>query len=437
MRKSLLVGLTAAAAILLTASPVLAVTPEGESVTSAASKARRAADWRQFRGGAEHRGVNAYETELSTTSVGGVDLQFVTGQGFNSSPAVANGVMYIANGGLHAYPADCATDGSVCSELWTGNSGFANWSSPAVGGGAVYVSGANGLSAYRVGCRNDGGECAHMWRDAGAAAHFTSPTFSAGVVYSVTDAGWLNAYDARVCNDAGGSCLPTWTADLGGLVQSSPAVADGIVYVGTADGHLHAYRADCATGGAKCDPIWTADLNGFTVSSPAVGGGVVYMATHGGDLFAFPTSCRTTGPECDPLWTAVLPRIIHTSVAVTDTAVYVGANKRLYAFAVGCASDGQRCDPLWKSTRVVGGVGELASSPAVANGVVYIGTQARSQSNGRLVAFPAECGVGGATCHRLWRSPLLDGIVNSSPAVAHGMVFVSSNSGQTFAFGLN
>ncbi|HYI23619.1 MAG TPA: PQQ-binding-like beta-propeller repeat protein [Candidatus Limnocylindrales bacterium] len=433
MRKSLAVLLAAASVILLSASAVGAREPEAEEVT-ATSNASRDADWRQFRGGAAHRGVNRYETQLSTTTVGGMELQFVTNQGFNSSPAIANGVMYVSNGGLHAYPADCGTGGATCSPLWRGNSGGANWSSPAIGDGAVYISGDAGLSAYRVGCRSDGGVCSPLWRDSSAQAHFTSPTYADGDVYLGTNNGWLQVYNAKACNDAGGSCSPKWKAHVSsGLAQSSPAVADGIVYIGGDDGFLNAFKVDCATGGATCDPIWRGNIHGDTVASPAVGGGVVYIGTHSGQLFAFPTSCRTTGPDCDPLWTATFPGILHQSVAVTDTAVYVGAHRRLYAFAVGCGSNGEQCDPMWKSPKLTGG-SNLASSPAVANGVVYIGTQAMSHTNGRLLAFPAECD--GPICYRLWRSPLLGGLVNSSPAVAHGMVYVSSNGGQTFAFGL-
>ena len=33
-----------------------------------------------------------------------------------------------------------------------------------------------------------------------------------------------------------------------------------------------------------------------------------------------------------------------------------------------------------------------------------------------------------------WRSPATGGLVYASPAVSHGLVFVSSNSGRTYAF---
>ncbi len=122
---------------------------------------------------------------------------------------------------------------------------------------------------------------------------------------------------------------------------------------------------------------------------------------------------------------------IHSSPAVTDTTVYIGAGQRLVALAVGCATDGRECAPIWQS-RSIGYY--IASSPAVANGVVYVGAQNLNQSNGRLFAFAAHCGS--AICGRIWRSPLTGGMVNASPAVSHGMVYVASNSGRTFAFGL-
>jgi hypothetical protein len=106
-------------------------------------------------------GVNRYETVLSTTTVGGLDLRWTTNRGFNSSPAVANGVVYISSSGLEAYDADCAS-GGVCSPLWLGHPEGSNWASPAIANGVVYTTGSNGLSAYAVGCGNDGGICARL-----------------------------------------------------------------------------------------------------------------------------------------------------------------------------------------------------------------------------------------------------------------------------------
>ena len=84
----------------------------------------------------------------------------------------------------------------------------------------------------------------------------------------------------------------------------------------------------------------------------------------------------------------------------------------------------------------MGAGGNTPSSPAVANGVVYIASQGRHQANGRVYAFPAACAVGNTPCAPLWRSAGLGAMVNTSPAIANGTVYVASNSGAFYAFGL-
>jgi outer membrane protein assembly factor BamB len=66
----------------------------------------------------------------------------------------------------------------------------------------------------------------------------------------------------------------------------------------------------------------------------------------------------------------------------------------------------------------------VISSPAVANGVVYVGSD-----DGNLYALNARTGV------KLW-SYATGGAVFSSPAVANGVVYVGSDDGNVYAFGL-
>jgi outer membrane protein assembly factor BamB len=66
----------------------------------------------------------------------------------------------------------------------------------------------------------------------------------------------------------------------------------------------------------------------------------------------------------------------------------------------------------------------VESSPAVANGVVYVGSL-----NQKVYALNARTGA------NLW-SYGTGGQVYSSPAVANGMVYVGSQDGKVYAFGL-
>ena len=70
---------------------------------------------------------------------------------------------------------------------------------------------------------------------------------------------------------------------------------------------------------------------------------------------------------------------------------------------------------------------EIWTSPAVANGVIYIGSD-----NRKLYAFDASCR---RDCQPLWFYAT-DGGIWSSPAVANGLVYVGSDDGKLYAFGL-
>jgi len=215
--------------------------------------------------------------------------------------------------------------------------------------------------------------------------------------------------------------------------QSSPAVAKGFVYAITADGFLEAFPEKCGTGGTTCAPTWTADLHAGVEASPMIAKGLVFVIDANGLAHAFGANCSTNGGSCLPIWSRQLVGHTHASPAATDTTVYFASAQRVYAFSITCVAAGKDCRPLWKSGRHPSG-GGYASSPAVANGVLYIGTQGLNQSRGRLIAFNANCATDGRVCTAIWRSDFLGSMVNSSPAVAHGQVYVASNGGTFYAF---
>jgi hypothetical protein len=69
----------------------------GQSSGSTASASFLAqTDWAQFHFGMQHTGYNPYENVLSTSNVSALtlDWSYTTGRDINSSPAVANGVVY-------------------------------------------------------------------------------------------------------------------------------------------------------------------------------------------------------------------------------------------------------------------------------------------------------------------------------------------------------
>jgi outer membrane protein assembly factor BamB len=109
-------------------------------------------------------------------------------------------------------------------------------------------------------------------------------------------------------------------------------------------------------------------------------------------------------------WTGTTGGIESSSPAVANGVVYVGSDDgKLYAFdaagATNCAGSPKTCAPLWTAT-----TGEAVSlSPAVANGVVYVTATdlpPGSPAVTRLHAFDAagsiSCLGSPKTCSPLW-----------------------------------
>ena len=112
-------------------------------------------DWTQFHNDLAHSGYNAAETTISAANVAnlGVAWSATTGDSIYSSPAVANGVVYVGShdGKLYAYAVGCASGGGTCTPLWTATTGVGIFSSPAVANGVVYIgSGDHKLYAYSL-----------------------------------------------------------------------------------------------------------------------------------------------------------------------------------------------------------------------------------------------------------------------------------------------
>lgn len=116
--------------------------------------------------------------------------------------------------------------------------------------------------------------------------------------------------------------------------------------------------------------------------------------------------------------------VYFSSPAVVNGVVYVGTDDgHLFAYSAdGCG--GEICTtPLWESEYIP----QMIDSPAVANGILYIGSQTSyTDASGKLDAFAAD-GCGQSVCQPLWQGdagPV--SIIDSSPAVWKGLVFVGA-----------
>lgn len=136
-------------------------------------------------------------------------------------------------------------------------------SSPAVANGVVYVGSDNG-HFFALNASTG----AYLWSYFLGDSVRSSPAVANGVVY-------IGSGDSKVyaLNTSTGAFL--WRYATGGDVQSSPAVANGVVYVGSSDGNVYALNAST---GAK---LWSFDTGVAVDSSPTVAHGVAYI--HAGD----------------------------------------------------------------------------------------------------------------------------------------------------------
>jgi outer membrane protein assembly factor BamB len=310
-------------------------------------------------------------------------------------------------------------------------------------------------AAGTTGCSGTPKTCMPLWTGATGSFVESAPAVANGVVYVGSGIGKLYAFSAAGttgCSGTPKTCTPLWTAATtpGGSIESSPVVANGVVYVGSDDDKLYAFSAagttNCSGTPKTCTPLWTG-ATGYVIefSSPAVANGVVYIGSADGNLYAFSaagtTNCSGTPKTCKSLWTAAAGRSVVSSPAVANGVVYVGStnggppDNKLYAFSAAgttnCSGTPKVCTPLWTGATPTGAdFGQ--SSPAVANGVVYVGSQ-----DYRLYAFSAaastNCSGTPKTCTPLWTGATGSDIY-ASPAVANGVVYIGSNDGKLYAF---
>jgi outer membrane protein assembly factor BamB len=141
-------------------------------------------------------------------------------------------------------------------------------------------------------------------------------------------------------------------------------------------------------------------------------------------------------PRLQLLWQAQLGNLVdYSSPAVVNGVVYIGSTDgRLWAYpSTGC---GQAVctQPTWSSISM----GQIVDSPTVVKGFVYIGSQTSPSSNaGKLDVFSAT-GCGQQVCSPIWQGIVgTESILQSSPAVANNRVFIGAHDGKLYVFNAN
>jgi len=409
-----------------------------------------------FHGDAQHRGVY---TGAGPTDHLTVKWQFATRGRVISSPALADGKVYVGSTDGNLYAVDAGTG----EQKWKFKTGARIVSSPAVADGLVVIGSYDG-AYYAVDARtgqqrwkfNTEGErrfeAKHLHGALPAAElmpdpfdfYMSSPAIVGGTVYFGSGDGNVYALDV-----AGGTLK--WKFHTGDVVHASPAVAQGTVYIGSWDTYF--YALDAQTGKEKWRFKTGEDANIHNQtgiqSSPAVADGMVYFGCRDSFLYALDakTGEKKWAFDNKKSWVIGTPAIYDGKVlfATSDTGKFREVD----------ALTGQEIFSLdfkgWP----------MFSSPAVAGGRAYIGSH-----NGRLYAIdlksqriaaqfeteaskangpgitnpdgtPNYAAVISENFYDAWvvaQSRLMsNGAILSSPAIASGVLFVGSMDGNLYA----
>ena len=311
---------------------------------------------------------------------------FTTGSWIQSTPAVAEGMVYFGSHDDNVYALDAETGALI----WWYTTESNVWPSPAVAGGIVYT-GDYASNVYAL----DAETGALIWKYTTGGSITSSPAVADGVVYIGSHDRKVYALDAET-----GAFL--WSYMTGGEVTSGPAVVNGVVYVGSYDDRVYALDA---SSGAH---IWNFSTGKEIHSSPAVVDDIVYFGSWDHDVYAVNAS---TGAL---LWNFTTGGDVFSSIAIADGIAYIGGPD-----GIVYALDAETGTQLWDYT-----TGDsISASPAVADGVLYIRSNDRN-----LYAFDAQAGT------LLWNCTVGTGGF-SSPVVANGVVYFGDLDGNLYAIG--
>jgi outer membrane protein assembly factor BamB len=228
----------------------------------------------------------------------------------HSSPAVASGVVYIGSFDKNLYAFNATTG----EKIWNYSTANSIFSSPAVANGVVYI-GSYDQNVYALNATNGN----KIWNYTTGNWVASSPAIFADVVY-------VGSYDNNVYAFNASSGEKIWNYSTSGAISSSPAIAaNNIVYIGSGDNNT--YALDAQTG-AK---IWSYQTGGDVFSSPAVADGVVYAPSRDGKIYAI----VGTQQVFDATWQAqTYPVTVSSDSALSDFQ-FVQQNMQLSINATG------------------------------------------------------------------------------------------------------
>lgn len=307
--------------------------------------------------------------------------RFDTGGEVYSSPAIANGIVYVASKSGLLY----ALDAGSGAELWRVTvSDYVTRSSPAVVDGTVYIGGGFVFLAL------DAKTGIERWRVPVQYSGQATPTVAGGMVVISSQEGYVFGIDARTGEIK-------WRSPTDGVTFGTPAIADTQVVFGTDAGVL--YNLDLGTGKLN----WRTPITGAIFASPAILDTAVLIPTQAGTLLAIDLA---TGEQ---RWTAPLGGA-ETAAVAGDLVVLSASDGGIYG--IDLATGSQRW--LHSSGK------RTLSAPTIIGDTVIAG------AGSTLLAVDANTG------DPLWYYLATD-VIETSPVVLDGFVFFGSRDGFLYA----
>jgi outer membrane protein assembly factor BamB len=325
---------------------------------------------------------------------------------FPGNPTVADGKVYATTGQSASYAVAYGKSEFACLDAYTGEriwklpiESFAPRESVAVAYGTLYMIPGNVTTSVDSISGDEYSTLNEVW-----------------AIRSEPWPMWRHDPEHSAAGQSGPANLTLrWKFTTSGGVVSSPSVAYGRAYFGSQDKNV--YCVDARNGRF----IWKFATGARIKSSPAVVNGKVYIGPDDGYVYCLDAYNGSViwkeyagGYIEAPFSAAVL---LQSSPIVVDGRVYVGSlDTNLYCFD----ADSGNIDWTFKTE------GYITSSPAVADGAVYVVSQ--EPDSGALYKLDANNG------DLIWKMSIpyqtlfMGGTdLHASPTVAAGMVFVSSN----------
>lgn len=338
---------------------------------------------------------------VSYPTVPGLDLaNFSTGEGteIDSSPAIANGSVYIGSEYGSFYQLNASNVSQNISNFPLGTS---YWSSPAVAGGYVYAGSYYNKYLYQLNASNIS-QNVSQFPIAGTNNFIeSSPVVAYGFAYIGTAYGVLDQLNASNVSQLIASF------SMANDYIASPVISDGYLYAPGQSGDL--YQLNATDVGLGPINTFTAPAYGLFLSSPIVAGGIAYIGDSNGVLYQLNSSTLSL------IANSSAGTNYFSSPAFSDGYIYIGdRGSSGYVFQFNASNVSQQIANFSTGSPV-------QSSPAVENGFVYIGS-----NNGYVYQLNAS------NISQQIANFSTGGPVYSSPAVANGYVYVGSDTGYLY-----